>query len=74
MAHQISVDYDDIWNKVSSSEFWGVKPTNEYDFNTIRRLKLLLRQGQSIDPNNLTQEPAALYRAKIRDLENEIIG
>ena len=73
MPRGMPVDYDDIWNEVSSPEFQGAEPTNEYDVNTIRELKLLLREGQSMDPCNLNPEQVTILRAKIRGLKNEII-
>ena len=74
MSRRMAVNFDDIWNEVSSPDFVGSVPTTEYDTNTIRELALLLREGQNIlnNPNVLSQEQVNELTAKLREVRAEI--
>ena len=75
MSPRTPVDYDDIWNEVSSPEFVSAISTTEYDTNTIRELALLLREGKNIlnNPHALNQEQGNHLTAKLRELKAEIL-
>ena len=75
MSPRAPVDYDDIWNEVSSPEFVSAVSTTEYDTNTIRELALLLREGKNIlnNPHALNQEQVNHLTAKLRELKAEIL-
>ena len=75
MSPRTPVNYDDIWNEVSSPEFVSAVSTTEYDTNTIRELALLLREGKSIlnNPHTLNQEQVNHLTAKLRELKAEIL-
>ena len=75
MSPRTPVNYDDIWNEVSSPEFVSAVSTTEYDTNTIRELALLLREGKSIlnNPHTLNQEQVNRLTAKLRELKAEIL-
>ena len=75
MSPRTPVDYDDIWNEVSSPEFVSAVSTTEYDTNTIRELALLLREGKNIlnNPHALNQEQVNHLTAKLRELKAEIL-
>ena len=75
MSPRMPVDYDDIWNEVSSPEFVSAVSTTEYDTNTIRELALLLREGKNIlnNPHALNQEQVNHLTAKLRELKAEIL-
>ena len=75
MSPRTPVDYDDIWNEVSSPEFVSAIPTTEYDTNTIRELALLLREGKNIlnKPHALNQEQVNHLTAKLREVKAEIL-
>ena len=74
MSPRMAVNYDDIWNEVSSPEFVSAVSTTEYDTNTIRELALLLREGQNIlnNPHALNQEQVNHLTAKLREVRAEI--
>ena len=74
MSPRTPVNYDDIWNEVSSPEFVSAVSTTEYDANTIRELALLLREGQNIlnNPHALNQEQVNHLTAKLREVRAEI--
>ena len=75
MSPRTPVDYDDIWNEVSTPEFVSAVSTTEYDTNTIRELALLLREGKNIlnNPHALNQEQVNHLTAKLRELKAEIL-
>ena len=75
MSPRTPVNYDDIWNEVSSPEFVSAVSTTEYDTNTIRELALLLREGQNIlnNPHALNQEQVNHLTAKLREVRAEIL-
>ena len=75
MFPRTPVDYDDIWNEVSSPEFVSAVSTTEYDTNTIREFALLLREGKNIlnNPHTLNQEQVNHLTAKLRELKAEIL-
>ena len=75
MPHGMPVDYDDIWNEVSSAEFESAETTTEYDVNTVRELALLLREARNIlnHPHTLNQEQVNILIAKVRELKTEVI-
>ena len=74
MSRRMAVNFDDIWNEVSSPDFVGSVPTTEYDARTIVRLELLLREGQDMlnNPNALSQEQVNELTAKLREVRDEI--
>ena len=74
MSRRMAVNFDDIWNEVSSPDFVGSVPTTEYDPNAVRELALLLREGQNIlnNPNVLSQEQVNELTAKLREVRVEI--
>ena len=75
MFPRTPVDYDDIWNEVSSPEFVSAVSTTEYDTNTIREFALLLWEGKNIlnNPHTLNQEQVNHLTAKLRELKAEIL-
>ena len=75
MSPRMAVNYDDIWNEVSSPDFVSAVSTTEYDTNTIRELALLLREGQNIlnNPHALNQEQVNHLTAKLREVRAEIL-
>ena len=75
MSPRAPVNYDDIWNEVSSPDFVSTVSTTEYDTNTIRELALLLREGQNIlnNPHALNQEQVNHLTAKLREVRAEIL-
>ena len=75
MSSQMPVDFNDIRKEVSSPDFAGANPTNEYDHNTIRELASLLQEGQNIlnNPQGLNQDKIHHLTIKLRQVKAEIL-
>ena len=64
---RFSVNYNDIWEEVSSAEFVNMAPSNEHNQDSVRRLADLIREALQI-----LQNPAHLSPAQISDLKTKV--
>ena len=64
------VDYNRIWEEVSSSGFKGAEPTNEHDRTSIDRLQNLIQDALRLlrHPNDLSRVQSRKLKIKIRQL------
>ena len=64
------VDYNRIWEEVSSSGFKGAEPTNEHDRTSIDRLQNLIQDAVQLlrSPNGLSRVQNRKIKFRIRQM------
>ena len=64
------IDYNRIWEEVSSSGFKGAEPTNEHDRISIVRLQNLIQDALQLlrSPNGLSKVQNRRVKVKIRQM------
>ena len=69
------VNFDDVWNGVSSSDFLNIEPENEYDLKVVTRKIELLKDGFDMlnGPLPLTPEQRNELLTKIRQLQRKLL-
>ena len=56
MPRGLQVNYEDVWKEVSTAEIQNIKPSTEYDKESIKQLAILYRDAQDIlrNPPNIS--------------------
>ena len=68
------VDYNRIWEEVSSSGFKGAEPTNEHDRTSIDRLRDLIQDAVQLfhSPNGLSRIQNSKIKFRIRQMMSRL--
>ena len=68
------VDYNRIWEEVSSSGFKGAEPTNEHDRTSIDRLQNLIQDAVQLlrSPNGLSRIQNRKIKFKIKQMMSHL--
>ena len=68
------IDYNRIWEEVSSSGFKGAEPTNEHDRTSIDRLRDLIQDAVQLlcSPNGLSKIQNRRIKFRIRQMMSRL--
>ena len=74
MPLDLQINYEDVWKEVSAAEFQNIKPSTEYDEESIKQFAILYRDAKEIlkNPPNISPKQIQDLRVKTQKLKAEL--
>ena len=74
MPLDLPINYEDVWKEVSAAEFQNIKPSTEYDEESIKQFAILYRDAKEIlkNPPNISPKQIQDLRVKTQKLKAEL--